>query len=808
MFKNHVKIALRHLLKNRSYTLINILGLVIGITCSLMIYLYIQHELSYDTYHQKTDRIYRCYNNLERPKGDYEVYATCPTAVGGNINNDYPEVELAVRLRKLEQRYITYGDRKYYEDIALADTSLFDIFDYEVISGNPTAALKAPNTLIITESTALKYFGNTRVLDEILTLHDSIPLQIKAVIKDIPTNSHLRFNMLSALATSAEDLQDLADNWWDFGYHQYFLMKENVDIEAFGKKIERYSAKFIPGQEKGSGYRHHLILEKLTDIHLHSDKRSEWEANGKIAYVYIFALIAIFILLMACINYMNLATARSAKRAKEVGLRKVIGSTRWQLIYQFLGESLLLSFTSVAFALMLVELLLPSYNQMIGQNLSLDYFKNPSLYLGLFGLATLIGLAAGSYPAFFLSSFKPLYTLKGNFLNTKLGRHLRQSLVVFQFVITIVLMISTLIVHNQLTFMRDKDLGFDQSQVMVIDSRFTPSIMAKVDVIKEEFLKNADIQKVSLSSGVPGKPGFLGVIFKANGQEGENEVWNDTRILITDEDFADVYGIKIQQGRNYSSQAGADQQGAFIINEAAIQELGFKDAEDALGKALGFSKEESNNIIGIAQDFHLRSLQMQIEPLVMFYNKDLFAGYRPGKRFISVQFNPLKTQEVLASMQDIWNSVVPNRPFEYFFMDQDFAKNYRKEEQVSSIFQIFAGMAIFIACLGLLGLSAYTAEQRTKEIGIRKVLGASIYHILGLLSNQFTRLVLIAMVIAFPLAYLLMSYWLQDFAYRITINVALFPLIGFLALLIALATVSIHAYRVARVNPANVLKDE
>lgn len=808
MFKNYLKIALRSLFKNRTYTLINIFGLVIGIACTLMIFLYIEHQLSYDNYHAKKEQIYRCYTNLERPSGDIDAYATCPPAVGATIKKDYPEVELAVRLLNMKDMYVSLGDEQHYETIAHADSSLFEIFDFEVLSGNPTEALKNPNTLVLTESIAYKYFGKTQVLDEILTINDTLPYQVKAIIKDIPSNSSLRFEMVTALS-NVQSLQSMAYNWWAFGYQQFFLMKENVDIEAFGDKIELYSRKYIPDQEDGSGYHHHLNLEKLSDIHLYSDKIAEWQANGKIAYIYIFAVIALFILAMACINYMNLATARSAKRAKEVGLRKVVGSTRGQLILQFIGESLLLVFFSVVLAVIVVEMLLPSYNQMIGLDLRFNYWSNPWLYLGLFGMALIIGLLAGSYPAFFLSSFKPVYTLKGNFSGSKSGKRLRQSLVVFQFVITIILMTSTLIVHNQLSFMRNKDLGFDQSQVLVIDTRRVASVMQKAAVLKNELLKSSDIKKVSLSSGLPGRGGTNGVVFRAN-EQGGDDIWTDLRILITDQDFVDLYGINIKKGRNFSAESAKDKQGVFLINEAAIEEFAFKDMDNALQKELGFRQNERLDILGITNDFHLRSLQMKVEPLVIYYEpeEELKSDYRYGKRFVSVAFNAQNTNSVLENLQKTWDKVMPNRPLEYAFLDQDFAKNYRQDEQVSYLFQIFAGMAIFIACLGLLGLSAYTAEQRTKEIGIRKVLGASLMSILSLVSSQFMRLVLIALVIAFPLAYTLMNYWLQDFAYRITINLFLFPLVGLLALLIAMGTVSIHALRVARVNPANVLKEE
>ena len=430
------------------------------------------------------------------------------------------------------------------------------------------------------------------------------------------------------------------------------------------------------------------------------------------------------------------------------------------------------------------------------------------LYGGLFLLALVLGLSAGSYPAFFLSAFKPVYTLKGNFRSTQSGKSLRQGLVVLQFVITIVLMISTVIVHHQLSYMRDKDLGFDQSQILIIDSRGMSEITQKMPVLKEQFLRNTDINQVSISSGVPGRGGTTGVVFKANQQEGEGDIWTDLRIIAVDEDFSSLYGLDLLKGRNFDEQSGSDRQGVFILNEAAVKELDFKNSEEAIQSSLGFTQGQRMPVRAVVKDFHFRSLQMQIEPMVIYFDPASVNVYRAKKRFISLEFNAKNTKEVVASLKQTWKSVIPNRPLEYFFLDQDYAKNYRRDEQISQLFQIFAGVAIFIACLGLLGLSAYMAEQRTKEISIRKVLGASLASILGLMSGQFIRLVAIAIILSFPLAYFLMNYWLQDFAYRVSINLFLFPLIGLVALSIALLTVSIHALRVAHVNPAHVLKEE
>ncbi len=808
MLRNYLKIALRHLQGNRIYAFINIFGLAVGITCTILIALYLQHELSYDTYHSQADQIYRLYTDLDIPNGEVDHYASCVGGAGAQITQDYPEVKAAVRLLAKNDLFVEKGAQRFYDRFVFADASMFDVFSYQSIHGKlDSTTLQEPYTLVLTRSAAEKYFGRTNIVGEVLKVRDSLNFKINAVIEDVPSNSHFHFDVLASMQTFKAWNQNI-DNWWAFGVYVYLLLEDGVDVSAFENKIERYSRKYIPEQEDRSGYAHHLGLQKITDIHLHSDRRGEWEANNDIAYVYIFAIIAIFILAIACTNYMNLATARSAQRAKEVGVRKIVGSTRQQLRLQFLGESFLVCLFAVLVALGLTELFLPSFNQLLGKNLVIPYQSQPLFYAGLVALVLILGLVSGSYPAFILSRFQPVRTLKGNFQSSRAGIQLRRGLVIFQFVITVVLIIATMVVQIQMNFMREKNLGFRKEQILVIPTLNDPIVTQKIAVVKEKLLQNPHISQVTLSSGVPGREQANGVIFKESaGKEGEvvdnGQVWNDVRYVAVDFDFAQLYGLEVLKGRNFSKKIKYDEGGAFLINESAISKLGFNSAEEAIGKKIGFKTDYKREIVGVVKDFHFKSLQTRIEPLILYSG-----GMWNNQRYLSFQFNLDQISTVREYLESTWESTIKNRPLNYFFLDADFDKQYRGEAKVSALFQIFSVITVVIACLGLLGLSAYVAEQKTKEIGIRKVLGASMAQILYSLTGQFIKLVLLASLIAFPIAYLAIHNWLQDFAYRIDIPWLTFPIAALLALAITMATVSFHAFRAASVNPARILKEE
>jgi len=676
---------------------------------------------------------------------------------------------------------------------------MFKKFTFDMIAGDPTTALKDPFTIVITDEMAERYFGTEDPIGKSLTIKTSsqkADMKVTGVIKPLPHNSHFHPNLLGSFKTYEAVVGDRElQSWSSNNYATYLLMTEGYDIDRLKSQLDPFIDRHM---SEGRSESTKLELQPLTDIHLYSHLDSEIEANSDITYVYVFSIIALFILLIACVNFVNLATARSTGRAKEVGLRKVIGAQRPQLIRQFLSESIITAIISLLLALGIVLLVLPKFNQFIGRNLSLNFSANISLFIFLFLIAIFVGLVSGIYPAVFLSAFKPVRVLKGNLDTGKKGFSFRTVLVVFQFSISIILIICVGVVSGQLNYMQTKNLGFDKEYVVVLPS--SPRIIFRLEGFKTRLLQNPNILSISAAKRIPS--GRLLDSAGARVLSGETSEPIKFRIaqLRVDYDYIPTFKMELAAGRNFSREMGTDPTQAFIINETAARRIGWESPEEAVGKGFGYG-QRNGQIIGVVKDFHFESLHQEISPIVMFLSKTDLSQ-------ISIRIGPQNIPQTMAFLKDIWAEMRPDYPFSYYFIDENFDQLYRSEEKLGRIFSLFAFLSVLIGCLGLFGLASYSAERRTKEIGIRKVLGASASGITLLLSKEFTKWVLLANVIAWPVAYLIMSRWLQSFAYRSGIGFGTFLLAGGIAWVIAFLTVSYQAIKASIADPIAALKYE
>lgn len=797
MLKNYMLIAFRSFVKNKAYSFLNILGLTVGISCSLIIFLFVYDEWTYDHNQEKLDVLYRLNSGYHLPnEGGYEEYATGGPVVAEMLVKDYPEIKQAVRLRPLRNRIIELpnSNERTYETVVAADSNVFSMFTFPFLQGNPETALVEPYSVVLTETMARKYFNRTDVLGESLYFpEDTLSFKITGVMQDYPKNSHLKMDIW----ISFETLKSIGFNlssWWNYSFFNYVELQPGVDVAGLNDKIKLISRNYIADQEDGSGYRQEYALMPMADIHLYSNLRSEIEPNSKASNVYTFLIIGIFILLIACINFMNLATARSAMRAKEIGLRKVAGAFRGQLIGQFLSEAVLLALFAMAISIGLVFLLLPQVNDFTGKSLS---FTNPITGLALLAITLLVGLLAGSYPSFFLSAFKPIETLKGNFRTGNKGKILRKSLVVFQFTISIFLISGTLIVYKHINYLRNLDLGFDKEHVVTIPTRNAVNAQRDFKVLKDELEKIAGVNSTTLSSQVPGVE--LGNNVVRIGWSDDAE-WSDMRFLAVDEDFVKVYGIDLLEGRAFSEDFPSDLNEAVMLNESGMRRLGWSSPKEAIGQPLMWQDRKAR-VIGVVKDFHFMSANVAIEPFIMVMNKPWSVGYLSAR----ISGNPI---QIMDQIETVFSNTLTDKIFEYSFLDIDFDQQYKAETRFMSIFTLFAGIAIAIACLGLYGLAMFTTEAKFKEIGIRKVLGASITSLIVLLIKEFSILVSVGFLIAIPLAYMGMSEWLKTFPYKEDINPLLFILAGAIAIIIALLTVSYQSIKAAGLNPVDSLSDQ
>ncbi|MDN5204144.1 ABC transporter permease [Fulvivirgaceae bacterium BMA10] len=801
MIKNYLKVAFRSIVKNKVYSVLNILGLTIGMTCSIIIFLYVHDELTFDKFHEKSDQIYRlgCEYFLPNDAGS-EINATMGPVVGKQMVQDYAEILQAVRIQRRDDHVVQKAEsnERFFETIHFADSNLFDLFTFPLIDGDPDNALREPYTMVISQKVAMKYFDRLDVVgEELLLPEDSLQFKITGVLADIPANSHLQFDFLASLQTRYSQGAFMT-GWWNFNTYSYLELEKNTNVAALSEKIIDISRRYIADQEDGSGYRQAYFLQHLEDIHLYSDLRYEISANNKASYVYIFLVIGIFILIIACINFMNLATARSALRAKEVGLRKVVGAYRHQLMVQFLSESIIMAVISLCLSMILVFFGLNTINGFTGKNLALDFLGNPLLPITIVAITLFVGVLSGSYPSIFLSSFKPSETLKGSFKSSAKGNILRKVLVVFQFTVSIILITGTIVVFNQLHFMRDRDLGFDKARTIFIPTRFVNNASANFRLLKESLEKYPQVLGASLSSRVPGKELNNSVV--RLGWD-ENAEWSDMRYLTVDHDFIEQYDLEVLEGRPFSEEHGTDVEEAFILNESGMKRLGWADPQEAIGKQLRWQRR-NGHVIGIVKDFHFMSVNRAIDPFIITMQGDRAPGY------LSVKLVAEDYQNSIELIRKEYKSIMPSGIFEYEFLDRDFDQQYKSDEKFMTIFTFFAIIAILVACLGLYGLAAFTAELKTKEMGIRKVLGASLGKLLILITTQFSKLVILAIFISVPLAYFGLAYWLEGFPYKTSLSWWIFVLSGLTALIIAWLTISYQSVKSALVNPVDSLRQE
>ena len=818
MLQNYLKIAFRNLLKYKGYSAINILGLAVGIACCLVILLFVADELGHDRSWVNADRIYRMALNRIYP--DRQTgYAIIPPSYAATVKKDFPEVEEAVRLINFNPGgtvQVKWEDRVFEEkNFLTADSTFFKIFQIPLLKGDAVTALNQPNTLVMTESTAKRYFGSVEAaVGKTVSLlgNQPQPMTVSAVCADLPENVHFTFDLLS----TSKGLEFLNQtNHIGFVGCTYFLLRPGADWKALEAKFPDVVRQYAAGEVQrnfgvdydqyvaaGNGWQY--FLQPLRDIHLHSKLESELKPTGSMALVTIFSFIAGFILLIACINFVNLATARSSERAREVGIRKALGSERRQLAGQFLAEAILVSLISAGLAVGLVALLLPVFNNIADKQITLNEFFAGWGMVALPGFAIAVGLVAGLYPAGVLSAFRPIEVLKGNFSATKKGLRLRNGLVVFQFAISVALIISTLIVLKQLDFIFSKKLGFDKDHVVTLQNAF--ALGQKTETFKQELEKIPGVEAVGGTSESPGGGNYFGISFKIPGN-GETVTG---RGMVVDDGYIGAMRMEVLEGRGFSKDFSDTL--SVVLNEKAARDLGFSDPDAAIGKRVTmtgsfFSPEEADvdfNVIGIVRDFHFQSLHEPIVPLFMVFHQ----VSQRADGLLSVRVQPEQFQGFLQAASAKWTELLPDQPFRYTFLDADLAALYKDEQRAKRLFVLFAGLAIFIACIGLLGLAAYLTRQRTKEIGIRKVLGASIFNITSLLAKDFLKLVFIAIAVASPLAWWGMSKWLGDFAYRTEIGAGVFILGGVCAIGVALLTVSFQSIRAALANPVKSLRSE
>ena len=793
MFKNYLRIAFRNLWKHRVYSFLNILGLTIGMSACFLIFLYVRFELSYDGFHTKKDRIYRINCDIKTPTETMNIGA-CSAPMAINAKDEFPEIEKVVRFDP-NSFLVRKGEIKFQEDKAvLADSTFFEVFDFPLIAGDPVTALREPFTTVLSQATARKYFANTNPMGQTLLLtEDGFPTKVTGIMKDMPENTELKADLLISKSTSKRFDSSEDKRWGSFGMYSYALLKPNTNAAALEKKFPAFLDKRNGTDMKKSQMFFSLFLQPLTEVYLKAGKRGAPE-TGSMSNVIIFSIVGAFILLIACINFINLTTARSTERAKEVGIRKVVGAERGQLTGQFLGESIIQALVAFVLAVGVTALIIPLFNFLAGKTVSTGILRHPEYIVWLLGIAVGIGLLAGIYPALVLSSFQPITVLKGRFATGTRGMILRKGLVVFQFVISIAFIASTLIVYSQLTYMRNQDLGFNNQQMIVLDTNGDKHKKA----LKEEISRIPGVISAAMSSSVPGG-GNMGAYSQVQNVKGDMQIAN-LDLYFVDFDYLKQYKMKIIAGRAFSRDFGSDTTQAMILNESAVKLFGYHSPKDAVGR--NFSQwGRKGTIVGVVKDFHFRSLQTQIKPLSMRIEPD-------GCNLISANVRMKDLKTTIAAIESKWKTTIPYRPFSYYFADEFFDRQYRGEERFGKLFFNFAVLAIFISCLGLLGLASYSTLQRTKEIGIRKVLGASVTGIVNLLSREFLQLVLIAFLIATPISWYFMAKWLKDFDYRIDIQWWIFVLAGVMAFLIAFLTISFQAIKAAVMNPVKSLRTE
>lgn len=787
MINNYFKTAFRKIQREKGYSIINISGLAIGMACFIMIFLWVQDELSYDKFHENYQNIYRVVEDIKHVD-EFVPYAINNASVVPAMKENFPEILKYARYTNLKRMLVTYNHKRFYENgICAVDPEFFIIFSYAFVKGNPETSLINTNEIVITESIAQKYFGGENPVGKILNLDKSKDFTVTGVIKDVPSNSHLKFDMLTRYdpASVFGKLQHRSDLCYS-----YILLNESINTNAFNEKIKDFYRIVYPDYPIDVK----MYLQPLTKIHLHSNFTMDIEGHGEIKYIYIFTVIAFFILLIACINFMNISTARAGKRAKEIGMRKVVGAKKSNIIFQFFGESILIAFTAIIFAVIIVELFIPVFNYITSKEISLNIFSSNIIFCGLISITIFSGIVSGSYPAVILSSFQPVKVFKGIIYQRSESNFFRRLLVTSQFTLSIILIICTLLIYKQVKYLKNKNIGIEKEHVISVPLR--EDLRSEQEIIKNELLQNTNILNVSGVSDLPTNVKRSSDAFLWEGQtEGENILMY---IISTDYSLFKTLNIQLSEGRYFSKEITTDAEN-YILNETAVRQLRMTSP---LNKWFSWgSRDRKGKIIGIIKDYNFRSLHNNIEPLVIRIAQN-YANH------LLVQIKSKNIQETINFLERIWKKFVPDYPFEYLFLDTSIRDFYKAEERMTSVFYYFTFLAIFISCMGLLGLSSFMIQQRTKEIGIRKALGASVSNILVLLSKEFFILVLISIITACPVSFYVMKKWLEDFAFHIDITPSTFIFSGIFALIIAFLTISYHGVRAATSNPVDSIKYE
>jgi len=798
--------AFRSLKKHKLYSFINVLGLSIGMACVILILLFVREELSYDRYHVYKHRVYRINWSLTNPETGVEtVRAVGPYRLAQELRPDFPDVPAIVRFSSPGRELIEHeGERYWEENFCFVDPDVFQVFTFPMIQGDPMTALDDPYSVVVTQEIAIKYFGDQDPIGKVLTFRDN-DFKVTGILDKIPENTQFGYDIFASMNAAPQLFSRIVlENWGEGSCETYIMLPEGSRADDYESRMSAFFESKVASWRQASP---RLILQPLTQLYLYSKDIQTYAAGGDITYVYAFTAIAGFILIIACINFMNLATARSANRAKEVGLRKVVGARRSQLIWQFLCESIILSTISLLVAIVIGVLSLPAFNAIAGKGLSIDVFSDLPLILGLLAITLVVGVVAGSYPALFLSAFRPVNVLKGAFGRGVKGGWLRRILVTFQFAVSIFLIVATVVVYRQLQYASKVKLGYNKEHVVLLTG--TPlSLRLRYDQFRQELLSHPNIINAAASSRVPPERLRSSIDVRPEGipedeREGMQTIW-------TDFDFIEIMGFELAAGRSFSRDHATDANSAFILNEEAVKRIGWTN-ETAVGKAFGSSEikdwdkgqweRRDGQVIGVLKDFYFESLHQKIVPTVYF-----IAPYMAWKYVIRIRSENIP--ETLKLIENKWDAFNPSLPLVYRFVDDNFDSLYRAEEGQGKLFGSFAILAIFIACLGLVGLASFTAEQRTKEVGIRKVLGASVPKIIMMISKEFTLLVILAFILAAPVSWFIMNGWLQDFAYHVQLGIELFVMVGWAALMIAWATVSYQAIKVALTNPAESLRYE
>jgi putative ABC transport system permease protein len=801
MSKHYLITALRHMKRQKSFTIINVAGLAIGLTFFILIMIYVQFELSYDQYHENAHRIYRVASEL--PAGHTHGGKTAMTRtvapLGPTMVEEFPEVEFATRFARNRNVLLTYDNQNYLEnEVIFAEPQVFRMFSLPLKRGQPHAALMDPYSIVLSQKMATHIFGRENPMGKVIRYENSYDLKVTGILQNMPQNSHFVMDLIIPFQTYALITELDLTKWQNHATVSYVQLNEGADPHAVEQKIPGLYRKYAESDLWPGGRRYcRPSLQAMTTIHLHSDLDGEFAPTNNIKNIYLFSTIAFLILIIACINYMNLATARSTQRGKEVAIRKVVGALRHHLVKQFYGESFIFMILALILALVLVHILLPAFSTFVERDLSFSSLNNPALFFGLLIAVGFINFLAGSYPALLISSFRPAFVFKKQILNGRGGSRLRNALVVFQFVVSVGLIVSAVVVRLQLDFIKSKDVGYEKDQIVVIRLH-DPDVKKSLDALKSELKVNPNVIASTATDALPNNiqsqmgPKWPGMP--------ENFDYFDVYVSYVDEDFMDVYGIETVNGRNFSKDFPSDAQSAFLFNESLVNVLGW---EQPLGREFEIWWGDVGQIVGVVKNFNFHSLHRGIDPMCFYYRKDQRYVY-----YLSVKIRGGDIPETLAFLKETWGKFSPNYPIDYSFFDDIFDSAYRSEYRLGSMFNIFSLLAVVIACLGLFGLAAFTAEQRTKEIGIRKVLGASGASIFVLLSKEFAKWMLISSLIAWPIAYFAMTAWLQNFAFRAPLAPWIFVAATGVAAVVALGTVASQTVKVASTNPVNVLRYE